>query len=584
MDILKLKDSYDSLDSIEEHFKIEAGPGAGKTTFLARHVKRVLTESTRLKSTRKVACITYTNVGVHSLRERLGKVSHEVEVSTIHSFLYRHVLKPYSWLLDEWPFEDKKIPTLYRQRLSGNFIGEILRETNDSYLFYKQKVPLNKIREVMEKAKWLKINNEYEFKLVSDYQRKLEVSNDEKGSEKRWLKQANIDFYREKCHEAGILLYEDVLYFSYLLIKRYEEIREIIRAKFPYIFIDEFQDTTSLQTDILKYLSEKEVVLGVIGDKYQSIYGFTGATVQEFNDWKLPKMKTYTIQQNRRAHDSIVKVLNSFKKNGELNQTPIRSKITDGKPLIIPGTLEEATIYCRGKWEEEFLVLGYNFDKTIESYNPKLKDISFKKFLDFLSDDSKRGRKIRATLKVIEAFNQFDYTKAIKKITSLQKRDTQLNEEEALKYLEVVRKTYNQYLDKPLKKYYMEVLFELRFADAGRISDKGRPSRKYSISLKEALSAISIEDRKYQEVQTIHSMKGDEADNILVSLPSKSFKFLMDPDLSNKDEEHRVYYVAASRARENLAFQVEQEYFEEIKGIDKNLFRVIRRDEIKAVL
>ncbi|MGR6010400.1 UvrD-helicase domain-containing protein [Bacillus cereus] len=63
--------------------------------------------------------------------------------------------------------------------------------------------------------------------------------------------------YKKLCWEQGLLSHDDVLYFSYLLIKRNKKIREIIRAKFPYFLIDEFQDTSPLQVAIIKLLAKK---------------------------------------------------------------------------------------------------------------------------------------------------------------------------------------------------------------------------------------------------------------------------------------------------------------------------------------
>ena len=60
---------------IEKHFKVVAGPGAGKTKFLVNHIKNVLTNSVRLGKNRKVACITYTNVGVDALIDRIEDYS-----------------------------------------------------------------------------------------------------------------------------------------------------------------------------------------------------------------------------------------------------------------------------------------------------------------------------------------------------------------------------------------------------------------------------------------------------------------------------------------------------------------------------
>src|SRR5699024_301194 len=86
--------------AIDKSFKVEAGPGAGKTHFLINHIKNVVQNSNRLRKTGKVACITYTNSAVENIIERLGgKIASHVEVSTIHSFLYKHVVKPYCFKL-----------------------------------------------------------------------------------------------------------------------------------------------------------------------------------------------------------------------------------------------------------------------------------------------------------------------------------------------------------------------------------------------------------------------------------------------------------------------------------------------------
>jgi DNA helicase-2/ATP-dependent DNA helicase PcrA len=80
------------LAEIEKSIKLHAGPGAGKTRFLVNHIKNVLHHSRRLGSSRKVACITYTNVGTETIIKRLGNTGDRVEVSTIHSFLYKHLI------------------------------------------------------------------------------------------------------------------------------------------------------------------------------------------------------------------------------------------------------------------------------------------------------------------------------------------------------------------------------------------------------------------------------------------------------------------------------------------------------------
>ena len=67
---IKLKDS-DELIDIETNFKLCAGPGAGKTRFLINHINNIILTSERISKVRKIACITYTNVGVDTIISRL---------------------------------------------------------------------------------------------------------------------------------------------------------------------------------------------------------------------------------------------------------------------------------------------------------------------------------------------------------------------------------------------------------------------------------------------------------------------------------------------------------------------------------
>ncbi|MGC3978403.1 MAG: UvrD-helicase domain-containing protein [Paludibacteraceae bacterium] len=95
---------------IEQHFRVSAGPGAGKTHWLINHIKNVLYTSSRLCKTRKIACITYTNIAVETILTRIGSSSDRVEVSTIHSFLYKHIVKPYiQFIANEYELNVNKI-------------------------------------------------------------------------------------------------------------------------------------------------------------------------------------------------------------------------------------------------------------------------------------------------------------------------------------------------------------------------------------------------------------------------------------------------------------------------------------------
>lgn len=84
-------------EQLQNHVKIYAGPGAGKTHFLVENVKTIVTNHPIVSQSRsrKVLCITYTNAAGEEIERRLNRFSDSVEVFTIHSFIIEHIIKPF---------------------------------------------------------------------------------------------------------------------------------------------------------------------------------------------------------------------------------------------------------------------------------------------------------------------------------------------------------------------------------------------------------------------------------------------------------------------------------------------------------
>src|SRR5699024_4485777 len=140
--------------------------------------------------------------------------------------------------------------------------------------------------------------------------------------------------------------------------------------------------------------------------------------------------------------------------------------------------------------------------------------------------------------------------------------------------------TYKEYLDKPVRKYYNNILYKQQLIEVPELSERGKAWKDYELTVKDALSSIKVEDRKYDEVKTIHSMKGDEKNNGLVTKSVEHTQFILRTDLSK--ESHHIHFVAASRAKENRTFQVDPGEIEKIKtSIDKDLSKIIDRKDVK---
>ena len=85
--------------AVDRHARVTAGPGAGKTYWLVGHIKNVLRRSKKLHINARVAVISYTNVAADQVRGQLGADAALADITTIHSFLYRHIVRPYVHLL-----------------------------------------------------------------------------------------------------------------------------------------------------------------------------------------------------------------------------------------------------------------------------------------------------------------------------------------------------------------------------------------------------------------------------------------------------------------------------------------------------
>ena len=133
--------------------------------------------------------------------------------------------------------------------------------------------------------------------------------------------------------------FDDILYFSHILLSRYPNIYKLIKARYPYIFVDEFQDTIPFVVDFLTLLGNDGVIIGVVGDKAQSIYDFLGATVQQFDNFALPEMQEFEIRGNRRSTKQIIDLLN-------IVRTDFSQDWLNGSERMIPELLVGDMLNC----------------------------------------------------------------------------------------------------------------------------------------------------------------------------------------------------------------------------------------------
>lgn len=576
---------------IEEGFKVEAGPGAGKTDFLVNHIKNVIQNSDRLSCTRKVACITYTNTGVETILQRLGKsVSGKVEVSTIHSFLYRNVVKPYATFIPQEYEADCSLLNGHDDFfVNRRYLDEWLADpVFDSLKHPNTRNQLLKIpKQFAALEKWLQsMQCYYEKGAVSfgcdDSKAVYSTDGEEvrlKGSNLKILS-AHLEDLKKIYWRKGKIDHNDVLFFSVVLINHYPFILDILRAKFPYIFLDEYQDTSPVQAYIVDRIKKRETIIGVIGDKSQSIYSFQGANPSLFKSFKVPKGNQFTIVQNHRSSEDIVRFLNVLR--DDIKQEPCNGKSGNSVCVIVGDRIsayQKALDMCGNTPEETITSLSRNnitsnamkkdIDDTV--LNAKLLE-KYRK----LDTSGVRRSYIENTVRAVELAKNGKFKEAIKNLEHTF-RNNDNPKKQALYVLSILLREYFSYSNDNLMKFY-EVAASLSMKRLSGFRKGNAKSFYEDTSYQSIAVCMNIPEDTSAHI-TIHKSKGAQFRNVFVVGNDKVKKALLEPKLGT-DEEHRIAYVAFSRAQNRLFIQFDAEVIspeDEKKLSEKfNMLQIIR--------
>lgn len=233
------------------HCVVLAGPGSGKTKTLTIKLARMLAEDVR--PPRGIACITYSNECVRELKRRLDRLgvnqSPNLFIGTIHSFCLVNILKPYAKIAGLHLPEPLTVPGPSVQQ---EFFGKA-KQTVFGDCGKISRTEMERSRRIYldrDAPDW-RADKEPVFKLIKAYERDL-LSN-------------------------GFIDFDDMMLLGLKLIERHEWVRKLLKARFPILVVDEYQDLgLPLHRIVLKLCFDAGIRLFAVGDPDQSIYGFTG--------------------------------------------------------------------------------------------------------------------------------------------------------------------------------------------------------------------------------------------------------------------------------------------------------------------
>ncbi|EJN34420.1 UvrD-helicase domain-containing protein [Pseudomonas sp. GM80] len=264
---------------------LTACPGSGKTrTLIAKLVTEV--EDVR-DSPRALCCITYTNSAVQEIERRareqlLAGDDRFFSISTIHSFCLNEIVRPYGWLMPGFKGtakiltrENEDFESICRYAVAQAGGAGVTREDYDAF----ESIGVDADGQLIGMA-----------------------------AENRTVKAAAPHFWA-RCTELGYTDFGSIIYVAYQLLRDKPQIAKSLGARYKWFLVDEFQDTTSLQIEILKLLhASGRSSFFCVGDIAQSIFAFAGARpelVQPFGE-HIGAETRLSLSENFRSSQRIV--------------------------------------------------------------------------------------------------------------------------------------------------------------------------------------------------------------------------------------------------------------------------------------
>lgn len=312
-----------------------AGAGSGKTRVLTYKIVHLLAHG---YEPYRIMALTFTNKAAREMRERIqalvgAGIANKLWMGTFHS-IFARILRNNAERIGFKPSF-----TIYDSADSKALIKTIIKDLELDDKIYKPSA----VQSAISMAKNALISPQR-------YAADKDLMEADKRSRRPMIHEI-YRAYRHRCFVAGAMDFDDLLYYTNVLLRDNPDIRHHYQEFFRYVLVDEYQDTNFAQHCIVSELCRDSNSLTMVGDDAQSIYSFRGANIKNILNLKkaYPTLGIFKLEQNYRSTRNIVDAANSLI---EKNREQIRKQVfseNDAGPKI-------EVINCSTDYEEAFLV------------------------------------------------------------------------------------------------------------------------------------------------------------------------------------------------------------------------------------
>jgi DNA helicase-2/ATP-dependent DNA helicase PcrA len=297
----------EAVSTIQGPLLIIAGAGSGKTGVITHRIASMLKQGIAQNA---ILALTFTNKAAREMEGRVkaltGRKLTGLAVSTFHAFgvrMLRHTIERLG----------------YRENFS------IYDEEDQRQLLKTTARELKMAPEALDLGRTLAL-----FSAINTGRRGWERAND--------MFLPLYEEYREHLRVYNAVDFDDLIVLPVRIFRTYPDVLEEYRARFRYIMVDEFQDTSMIQYDFMKLLADGSRNICVVGDDDQSIYSWRGANYENILRFEAdyPERKEIKLEQNYRSTDTILAAANGvIAHNKNRKEKELWTGSSGGRPVEI---------------------------------------------------------------------------------------------------------------------------------------------------------------------------------------------------------------------------------------------------------